>query len=63
MIVRAFLFSFKAGCRFVFSTCYFAYVNSLSAEKHDCGFAKFSNFDLETVFLVRDCNISLGSTR
>ena len=32
MIVRAFLFSLKACCRFLFSTCYFAHVDSLSAE-------------------------------
>ena len=32
MIARAFLFSFKAGCRFLISTCYFADFDSLSPE-------------------------------
>ena len=32
MIVRAFLFSFKARCRFLISTCYFHDVDSLKAE-------------------------------
>ena len=32
MILRAFLFSLKAACRFLIYTCYFADVDSLSAE-------------------------------
>ena len=32
MILRAFLFSLKACCRFLIYTCYFADVDSLSAE-------------------------------
>ena len=32
MIARAFLFSVKAGCSFLISKCYFADIDSLSAE-------------------------------
>ena len=62
MILRSFLFSLQASYRFVISTCYFARLDGLSIGNMipDLLSSDISN---EKSLFVRDCSISLRSTR
>ena len=69
MILRSFLFSFKASCKLLISACYFAYVDSFSAENMITNLLSspisIQNVSFKSVVPVYHCallvHLSLGS--